>query len=72
MKLTSQKFVDVLLKSSLDADEQKAILKMLPQLNKAQIVQIYSILISDVSRLDKILADFDSDVQREFLKAHIG
>jgi len=70
-RITSDMFVDVLINSTLDENEQKIIVKMLPQMTKEQISDLYKILVNDVDRLEKIIADFNSDIDRLSLKAEV-
>jgi len=72
MLINVDKFVDVLLKSSLSLDEQKAVISMLKKLSNDQISDLYQVLLDDAKNLEKILMDFDNDVDKLLLKTNIN
>lgn len=64
MKITPEKFVDLLKNSSLKEDEIKAIIKSLPQMSPKQIDDLADILKEDVATVSNILEKMENEQKK--------
>ncbi len=68
MKITPKNFVDVLIKTSLTAEEKEAIIDLLQSLSPKQIEELYKILLEDSKDTQKILKKLEMQNKKDLLK----
>ncbi|MBI2463430.1 hypothetical protein HYV57_00555 [Candidatus Peregrinibacteria bacterium] len=71
MKITPQKFAELLRNSTLTSEEQKKVLQTLPRLNSDEIETLAKILEEDVKKQDKIFKTGEMKNDETILKMNI-
>ncbi len=69
MKITSKDFADVLMKTSFNKEERKAIADLLSSLSIKQIEELYKILLEDARDTQKILNKLKAKKEKALLRA---
>lgn len=71
MLLTPKKFADMLRKSTLDREEKRALLQILPSLTIEQIKELALILKNDINLQEKLLQEAHTKREKVLLKMSI-
>jgi len=72
MKVSPKKFLEILRSTSLDKEEQDAIIQILPNLSVEQIDELVDVLQKDKVDLEKIFVEANTRMDEEIKKMEVN